>query len=483
MKNDHLVELEKHYRPCACRSTTPWFSKKPWAQEDPSGHGMIDSKDYRTFYQWDRDKILYSHYFRRLRLKTQIFPEHTSDNLRTRLDHTLEVAQIARHLARQLGLNEDLVDAMSLAHDIGHTPFAHSGERALHKFLLDISGKYINGTERKKPLNLDGFKHNWQGLRVVDELEESYPGRKGLNLTRATRIGILKHTGPRYKDNKGKEIDESCSCDMEKALGFDHNKKRCFLFEAQVVKQADDFAQVIHDLEDAFESQLLDIFECVKNKKDFPLLYACYNGIKIKDKEFENKIKDRSKKDKMSLLRTRITSELIYMLTVDISIHARKALDEWEDECLSAKWGNECLDDLEDKRIQDFNNFVNKEGEFPEIITLSKSDGLLKQYNLLKDTIKSIVVKSERVSRMDGKADYVIRHILDIYLTSPLQVPAFIVDKYGEDIRQWNDRRLVQLESDPKFIRACVDYVAGLSDRYALREYDQLYAAYPRVEL
>ena len=163
---ERVWEFERHYKPYACRSSTPFFSEThckmsrvniSYHEETPEG------SVYRTTFQHDRDKILYCPSFRRLRLKSQIFPEHIGDYLRTRLDHTLEVAQIARHLARQLGLNEDLVDAIALAHDIGHAPFAHSGERALQNFLHSY-----------KEFELDGFKHNWQSLRVVDKLDRSY---------------------------------------------------------------------------------------------------------------------------------------------------------------------------------------------------------------------------------------------------------------------------------------------------------------------
>jgi dGTPase len=182
--NEHLRKLESHYRACACRSTTPFFSERKYGREKNTSSHTTDEedRDYRTYFQHDRDKILYSRSFKRLRLKTQILPEHIADYLRTRSDHTLEVSQIARHLARQLRLNEDLVDAIALAHDIGHTPFAHSGERALHKFLI------MN--------KCDGFKHNWQGLRVVDKLEEAYPEINGVKSDKSGKAWYLETHQP-----------------------------------------------------------------------------------------------------------------------------------------------------------------------------------------------------------------------------------------------------------------------------------------------
>ncbi|MCM8765489.1 MAG: dNTP triphosphohydrolase, partial [Candidatus Omnitrophica bacterium] len=143
---------------------------------------------YRGIYQRDRDRIIHSTAFRRLEYKTQVFVNHEGDHYRTRLTHTLEVAQIARSIARALRLNEDLVEAIALAHDLGHTPFGHAGEEILHILMKDHGG----------------FDHNLQGLRVVDYLEERYPNFRGLNLTWEVKEGILKHT-TRY--DRGMKIE------------------------------------------------------------------------------------------------------------------------------------------------------------------------------------------------------------------------------------------------------------------------------------
>ena len=181
---------------------------------------------YRSAFQRDRDRIIHSTAFRRLEYKTQVFVNYEGDYYRTRLTHTLEVAQIARIIARTLKLNEDLVEAISLAHDLGHTPFGHAGEETLHK-LMEGHG---------------GFEHNRQGLRVVDYLEERYPDFKGLNLTWEVREGILKHTTaydcPEIKDFK------------------DH---RSPTLEAQVVDVADEIAYDSHDLDDGITSGLINI--------------------------------------------------------------------------------------------------------------------------------------------------------------------------------------------------------------------------------
>jgi dGTPase len=180
---------------------------------------------YRSCYQRDRDRIIYSTAFRRLEYKTQVFVNHEGDYYRTRLTHTLEVAQIAKSIARALRLNEDLVEAISLAHDLGHTPFGHSGEDALHEIMKEHGG----------------FDHNTQGLRVVDYLEERYPDFPGLNLSYEVREGIIKH---------------STAFDIPRpAIPFESMGSP--ILEIQVVDIADEIAYDNHDLDDGITSSLI----------------------------------------------------------------------------------------------------------------------------------------------------------------------------------------------------------------------------------
>ncbi|MBL7084745.1 MAG: deoxyguanosinetriphosphate triphosphohydrolase [Candidatus Omnitrophica bacterium] len=181
---------------------------------------------YRTAFQRDRDRIIHSTAFRRLEYKTQVFVNYEGDYYRTRLTHTLEVTQIARTIARALRLNEDLVEAAALAHDLGHTPFGHAGEDTLHKLMQEHGG----------------FEHNRQGLRVVDYLEQRYPDFKGLNLTWELREGILKHTTA-YDHPEIKEFKNFKSATLE----------------AQVVDVADEIAYDSHDLDDGITSKVIDV--------------------------------------------------------------------------------------------------------------------------------------------------------------------------------------------------------------------------------
>jgi dGTPase len=183
---------------------------------------------FRTAYQRDRDRIVHSTAFRRLEYKTQVFVNHEGDYFRTRLTHTLEVAQISRTVARALGANEDLAEAIALAHDIGHTPFGHSGETALNSLMQDEGG----------------FEHNRQGLRVVELLEIRYPNFRGLNLTYEVREGIIKHGTPH----------DNSSCRPEIA---DYEPDQSPTLEAQIVEVADSIAYDNHDIDDGLKANLI----------------------------------------------------------------------------------------------------------------------------------------------------------------------------------------------------------------------------------
>ena len=206
---------------------------KPYAihSKESKGRKHLEEKDLsRTVFQRDRDRIVHSKAFRRLKHKTQVFVAFEGDHFRTRLTHTLEVAQIARHIARSLGLNEDLVEAIALAHDLGHTPFGHAGEEVLNELLIN------NG----------GFEHNRQSKRVVEELEQKYPKFKGLNLSLELLEGLMKHHTP-----------------------FDHPEDIAAediihpSLEAQVVNVADQLAYVNHDLDDGVSSKILNMEELI----------------------------------------------------------------------------------------------------------------------------------------------------------------------------------------------------------------------------
>src|SRR6184192_3876647 len=193
---------------------------------DSRGRAFPDEEhSYRTAFQRDRDRIIHTTAFRRLEYKTQVFVNTEGDYYRTRLTHTMEAAQVTRTLARALGLNEDLAEAIALAHDLGHTPFGHAGERTLDRLMAPHGG----------------FDHNAQSLRIVDLLEERYPAFRGLNLSFEVREGIVKHS-TRY--------------DRPQVHEFDATLAPCL--EAQIVDFADEIAYNAHDIDDGLKSGMLD---------------------------------------------------------------------------------------------------------------------------------------------------------------------------------------------------------------------------------
>ena len=203
----------------------------PYAAQAEHSKGRIHSEEKsttRSEFQRDRDRIIHSTAFRRLEYKTQVFVNHEGDLFRTRLTHSLEVAQIGRSIARNLGLNEDLVEAIALAHDLGHTPFGHAGQDALNACMK----------------NYGGFEHNLQSLRVVDELEEKYGAFLGLNLSFETREGILKHCSVQSAQKLGD-------------IGLRFIQKKQPSLEAQLTNIADEIAYNNHDIDDGLRSGLL----------------------------------------------------------------------------------------------------------------------------------------------------------------------------------------------------------------------------------
>ncbi len=203
----------------------------PWAERHPASRGRRypeSHNDERPDFERDRDRIIHTGAFRRLEYKTQVFVNHEGDYYRTRLTHSIEVAQVSRAIARRLRLNEDLAEALALSHDMGHPPFGHSGEAVLND-LMKAAG---------------GFEHNLQSLRIVEELETRFPGYPGINLTWVVREGILKHSpGKHYKP-----------CKRIERLDPDRPPS----LEAQLIDLADEIAYLNHDIDDGLESGLLD---------------------------------------------------------------------------------------------------------------------------------------------------------------------------------------------------------------------------------
>jgi dGTPase len=347
---------------------------------------------YRTVYQRDKSRIIYSTAFRRLEYKTQVFVNHEGDYYRTRLTHTLEVAQIARALARALRLNEDLVEAIALAHDLGHTPFGHAGE--------DVLGELMHAH--------GGFDHNTHGLRVVDLLEKRYPDFPGLNLSREVRRGILSHSTP-YDMKRAGETSIDCP----------------WLMEIQVVDVADEIAYDNHDLDDGLKSGLLDA--------------DVLAGIELWDEAVSRVQKTFPALDPETE-RSQIVRHLINFQVSDV---VSSTLERLDDRGIS---GIDDLTGLKDRLVGFSAGMSEKRGPFRDILM----DKLYRHY---------------RVIRMSKKAGRFLRELFDVYTGDPDQLPpgtAALVEDRGE-------------------FRVVCDYLAGMTDRYALDQYKKFFEPYERV--
>ena len=368
----------------------------PYAMKSHNTRGRVHKESehpYRSIYQRDRDRVIHSAAFRRLEYKTQVFVNHEGDYYRTRLTHTLEVAQIARTIAAALKLNVDLTEAIALAHDLGHTPFGHSGEEALNELMAKFGG----------------FNHNLQGLRVVDLLEERYLDFPGLNLTWEVREGIAKHSSAFDKAIK------------VKALAPDESPT----LETQIVNIADEIAYDNHDLDDGLTSGLL-------KESDLEKLPIWNNIFKTISKKYA---KIDTEKRKYLIIRS-----LIDMQVTDLIRQTEQRINR-----LKLK------SHLEVKKRKE------------KMVTFSN------QMQKLRDPLRNLLMDKlyhhYRVMRMANKAKRFIEELFKVYAERPQQLPPQI------------ERRI----STDGIRRAVCDYIAGMTDRYALDEYKKLFDPYEKV--
>jgi dGTPase len=369
----------------------------PYAAHDASSRGRRypePSPVNRSEYQRDRDRIIHSAAFRRLEYKTQVFINHEGDLFRTRLTHSIEVAQIARSIARALGLNEDLTEAIALAHDLGHTPFGHSGQEALNECLRDHGG----------------FEHNLQSLRVVDVLEERYAEFPGLNLTFETREGILKHCSPK----NARELGE---------LGQRFLDKTQPSLEAQLVNIADEIAYNNHDVDDGLRSELLTSDQ-LKSVSLFAMQYEevrrRYPHIPARRAIYET------------------IRRMINHVVTDLIENSRRRIN------------HAGIKSLEDVR------------RYHELL-IAYSAEVSEKSRELKRFLRQHLYAHEQVTRIMGEAVKIVRELFEAFMREPASLPP----QYREKLRQQNGTR--------EQARTVADYIAGMTDRYAMREHARLF--------
>lgn len=367
----------------------------PYASHPAQSRGRQhaeESDPRRNPYQRDRDRIIHCTAFRRLEYKTQVFVNHEGDLFRTRLTHSLEVAQIGRALARNLGLNEDLVEAICLAHDLGHTPFGHAGQDALNEVM------------RKLAPEAGGFEHNLQSLRVVDELEERYADFNGLNLTFETRSGILKHCSLRNARQLG-EVGQRFIDKQQPSL------------EAQLANLADEIAYNNHDIDDGLRSGLLTI----EQMREVQIFEQHYHFVQQRYPGLGGK---------------RVISEtirrMINTLVVDVTEQSLKHIAQHDI-----------------KTVEDVANA-------PVVVAFSPD--MRKMQNELKSFLMRNLYRHYKVLRTTNKARRVVQSLFEAFYETPELLPP--------------DHRF---KDEQRQIRAIADYIAGMTDRYALKEYRRIF--------
>jgi dGTPase len=343
----------------------------------------------RSEFQRDRDRIIHSAAFRRLEYKTQVFVNHEGDLFRTRLTHSIEVAQIGRSIARRLRLNEDLVEAISLAHDLGHTPFGHAGQEALNECMKEYGG----------------FEHNLQSLRVVDVLEEKYAAFDGLNLCFETREGILKHCSPSNAAELG-EVGERFLNDQRPSL------------EAQLANLADEIAYNNHDVDDGLRSGLL-ILDQLSSVRLFS------EHLDEVRQAFPALAERRVVHETVRRIINALVSDLIAQTEANIKRNSPKSLD--------------------DVRAA------------PPLVGFSPE--MHEKNRELKAVLRTQLYRHYRVMRMSAKARRIISDLFQAFMDdSRLLPPQFLP------------------QSEQSKARLISDYIAGMTDRYAIREHRRIFA-------
>jgi dGTPase len=364
----------------------------PYAISDDNTYGRNIAEETpfgRSEFQRDRDRIIHSTAFRRLEYKTQVFVNHEGDLFRTRLTHSIEVAQIARSIARYLRLNEDLVEAISLAHDLGHTPFGHAGQDALNTCMKDHGG----------------FEHNLQSLRVVDVLEDHYAAFDGLNLSFETREGILKHCSPENAARLG-------------AVGERFLKRQRPSLEAQIANLADEIAYNNHDVDDGLRSGLITLDQL----SSVHLFASHLDAVRLAYPELADR---RMIHETIRRMINTLVTDLIATTEKNIQRHAVR--------------------DIAGVRAA------------PSLAAFSPE--IHEQNRELKAFLRTHLYRHYRVMRMSAKARRIIGELFSAFM---------------EDLRLLPPQFMIQAERD--HARAVADYIAGMTDRYAIREHRRLFA-------
>jgi deoxyguanosinetriphosphate triphosphohydrolase, putative len=465
-------------------SANPLYAKK---QHNEENH------EFRTLFERDRDRILYSKEFRRLNRKTQVFISGFDDHIRNRLTHTIEVAQISQTICNHLGLNEALTMAIAYGHDVGHTPFGHVGERTLNYF-MNGCGKFKDFDDVYK--NQRGFKHNLQGIRVVTELERISNNYPGLNLTNYTLWGILNHTGIKPKACEYKKDGLNSPCHIN------HNADECkhkdiglsfsfferyikpietsdsWTIEGLIVRIADEIAQRHHDLEDGLFANIIDQNEIID--------YFNNTFWEFLDNKERDKINNLKSENNKSIFIYSLSSIMINFLVNQVINQTKINLKE-----IIVKFSLTNSKDFNLKREEIFNTNI--------FGIVSYSPDLVHKEDKLQKFLKNRILNSHIAQSMDGKSTYIIRKLINSYLDNPQQLPDGTINTlyirllYRSEKEKYLDfvehqkiglfREKLKTDHYKKnkiryrniLMRTICDFIAGMTDDYAIMQYNKLY--------
>lgn len=404
---------------------------------------------YRTAYQRDRDRLLHSLSFRRLKNKTQVYVPYEGDHHRTRLTHTLEVAQVGRTVARALGLNEDLVEAIALGHDLGQPPFGAAGHEVLA--VLMSGEEKVEEIESEALKASGGFRSNYQSLRVADRLEQRYD-HPGLNLSDPVREGIWKCG----------DVDDSIAYPDWVEEGLQPGEPPSL--EAQTVTVADRIARLAHDLEDGIRAGEV----ALEAAERLDLGAAVVQKLGDRYSHLTSRFRRQN-----SLIRG-----MIHVLVSDVVVHSWGILMAWR-----LRW-SESAEAEGVNRPPDPPHFERGTVGFSEAVS-----GLVDE---IEAFIETQVYRSFAVSRMDARGRSFVKGLFAAYYRDPLQLDDYVLLRYrasagglylrdlsGADLHQ---ELAARYHGNPGFVRVLADHVAGMSDSYAVKEYERLYLPYPEPE-
>ncbi len=362
----------------------------PYAMTSANSKGRATPEDehpYRTIYQRDRDRVIHTTAFRRLEYKTQVFIITEGDYYRTRLTHSVEVAQIGRTIARALRANEDLTEAICLAHDLGHGPFGHSGEEALNKLMS----------------NHGGFDHNHQGLRIIEELEQRFPDFNGLNLTWEVREGMLKHES-----------------EYDKGMAFAYDPHLRGTLEAQIVNLADEIAYTTADLDDGLRSGMITPVQLTRD------------------------------------------SELWQLVTAELGINGKTVISDMDRHRVVRRLVGKEVTSVIEATYQALNNnniqSVDDVRNMPHNL-VSHRDDFVEMHKELKRFLYKNLYSHWRVMRMANKANRLIAELFSAFIEDPSILPTQTQEKLNGN----------------NLYRIVCDYVAGMTDRFAIKEHKRLF--------